>query len=121
MGDVYVALNSDAWLVRKKGYAFMSWEERCEILMAMHNVAIVLSVDDKDDSVCNAIRRIKPDYFANGGDRAVADPLEAATCLELGVQQLFGLGGEKIQSSSDLVRKRVRLAVRDSHKNSVPG
>jgi cytidyltransferase-like protein len=33
-GMVVVILNSDEWLRRKKGYVFMPWEERKEILMS---------------------------------------------------------------------------------------
>ena len=68
-GDVVVILNSDQWLLRKKGFKFMSWEERAEILRAIRGVVDVVRVNDEDGTVCEALRRIKPDYFANGGDR----------------------------------------------------
>ena len=31
-GTVIVAINSDEWLMRKKGYVFMPWEQRAEII-----------------------------------------------------------------------------------------
>ena len=31
-GEVIVIVNSDEWLMRKKGYIFMPFKERCEIL-----------------------------------------------------------------------------------------
>ena len=31
-GDVIVVANSDDWLMRKKGYIFMPWEERAEVI-----------------------------------------------------------------------------------------
>ena len=37
-GDVIVICNSDAWLKRKKGYSFMPFEERAEILRAFKGV-----------------------------------------------------------------------------------
>ena len=35
LGDVIIAVNSDDWLMRKKGYIFMPWEERVEIIRAI--------------------------------------------------------------------------------------
>jgi cytidyltransferase-like protein len=47
-----VALNSDAWLLRKKGYRMMPFEDRCRILLALKCVDQVYQVDDSDGSVC---------------------------------------------------------------------
>lgn len=103
-GDVVVILNSDAWLLRKKGYKFMPWEERAEILMAIKGVTDVVQVDDSDETVCEALRRIRPDYFANGGDRKVGNTPEGDVCAELGIEMLWGVGGtDKVQSSSWLI------------------
>ena len=105
-GDVIVVANSDNWLYRKKGFVFMEWERRVEILNAIKGVILVDSVDDSDGTVCEAIRRLKPTYFANGGDRGKSNTPEQAVCEELGVQLLWGIGGEeKLQSSSDLAKK----------------
>lgn len=102
-GDVVVILNSDQWLLRKKGFKFMSWEERAEILRAIRGVVDVVRVNDEDGTVCEALRRIKPDYFANGGDRKNENTPEVSLCLELDIKMLWCVGGEKIQSSSELV------------------
>lgn len=104
-GDVIVILNSDEWLVRKKGFVFMSWEERAEILESIKGVTKVVRVDDSDGSVCEALRREKPTYFANGGDRTIKNTPEMEVCSELGISMLWGVGGGKIQSSSELVAK----------------
>jgi D-beta-D-heptose 7-phosphate kinase/D-beta-D-heptose 1-phosphate adenosyltransferase len=104
-GDVIVILNSDDWLMRKKGFVFMSWEERAEILESIKGVTKVVRVDDTDGSVCEALRREKPTYFANGGDRTDKNTPEMDVCTELGITMLWGVGGGKIQSSSDLVAK----------------
>ena len=37
-GNVIVVANSDEWLMRKKGYIFMSWEERAMILREIKGV-----------------------------------------------------------------------------------
>lgn len=102
-GNVIVILNSDDWLLRKKGYKFMSWGQRAKILTAMADVSSVSPVDDSDGTVCDALRRIKPDYFANGGDRTWQNTPELALCMELGIKPLFNIGGNKTQSSSELV------------------
>lgn len=104
-GNVIVAANSDEWLMRKKGYIFMPWEERAEIIRSIRGVAAVVPVDDTDDSVCEAISRERPDVFANGGDRKGNNTPEVALCNELGIELLWNVGGGKIQSSSELVDK----------------
>lgn len=105
-GDVIVIANSDDWLFRKKGFVFMEYERRIEILNAIKGVILVDSVDDTDGTVCEAIRRLKPTYFANGGDRGRQNTPEQTVCEEIGVELLWGVGGdEKLQSSSELAKK----------------
>lgn len=105
-GDVIVIANSDEWLFRKKGFNFMDFNKRAEILDSIKGVLVVDSVDDSDGTVCEAIRRHKPTYFANGGDRGRSNTPEQNVCESLGVELLWGIGGdEKVDSSSDLVEK----------------
>ena len=105
-GDVLVIINSDEWLMRKKGYVFMPWKERAEIMGNIKGVTIVTAVDDKDGTVCEAIGRHKPDVFANGGDRKSENTPEMNVCEELGIQMMWAVGGSnKPQSSSWLVNK----------------
>ena len=102
-GDVIVIVNSDEWLMRKKGYIFMPFKERCEILNGFGCVAYTTHVDDTDGTVCEALGRVQPTYFANGGDRKTDNTPEMDACDALGIQLLWGVGGGKIQSSSTLV------------------
>ena len=104
-GQVIVILNSDDWLIRKKGYKFMSFEERAFIAGSIKGVSVVMNVDDSDGTVCAALKRMKPDYFANGGDRYDKNTPEMEVCEELGITMLWNIGGGKIQSSSTLVSK----------------
>ena len=84
----------------------MEWARRVEILNAIKGVILVDSVDDSDGTVCEAIRRHKPTYFANGGDRGRSNTPEQSVCEELNVKLLWGIGGEeKVDSSSDLAKK----------------
>lgn len=110
-GDVVVILNSDDWLRRKKGYVFMTWDQRCEILDALESVFLVMGVDDSDDTVCSALRDLRPDYFGNGGDRTRENTPEHELCRELGVEEIYGLGGGKVESSSNLVFKALSEVV----------
>lgn len=102
-GRLVVIVNSDEWLMRKKGYVFMPFAERCELLQGFECVSETIAVDDSDDSVCDALKRLKPDYFANGGDRKNTNTPEVALCEQLGIKLLWNVGGGKVQSSSDLV------------------
>jgi len=104
-GNVIVILNSDEWLTKKKGYKFMSFEERAYIAGNIKGVSIVTNVNDSDGTVCAALRRFRPDYFANGGDRYETNTPEMDVCKELGITMLWNIGGGKIQSSSTLVSK----------------
>ena len=107
LGDkLYVGLNSDAWLRRKKGSAFMPWSERAAVVAAMHVVDRVIEFDDADGSSCAAIEAVKllhPDHeivFANGGDRT------AVNIPEMVVQDVifkFGVGGEDKKNSSSWI------------------
>ena len=104
LGDrLIVILNRDDFILRKKGYVFMSQEERKEIIESIRWVdEVVLSVD-KDQTIAESIRHYCPDIFANGGDRVEPVPEEDLACWQIGCNQVFGVGGGKVQSSSQLV------------------
>ena len=105
-GEVIVVANSDEWLFRKKGFVFMEFNKRAEILSAIKGVILVDSVDDTDGTVCEAIKRHVPTYFANGGDRGKSNTPEQNVCEELGVELLWGIGGDyKADASSELVKR----------------
>jgi cytidyltransferase-like protein len=107
-GDVIVVANSDKWLSNKKGFVFMNFEQRAEILNSIKGVIQVSHVDDSDGTVCEAIRRLKPDFFANGGDRGKHNTPEQNVCEELNIEMLWSIGGdEKVAASSELVNKVV--------------
>ena len=113
-GDVIVILNSDEWLMRKKGFVFMTWQERAEIISAIKGVVKVVPVDDSDGTVCEALLKIKPHYFANGGDRTDINTPEKQICIDNDITMIWGIGGGKVQSSSDLVSK-----VRNNEKPTI--
>ena len=109
-GELIVIVNSDAWLMRKKGYIFMPFNQRCELLQGFYCVSKTIGVDDSDDTVMEALNRIRPDYFANGGDRKCTNTPELKLCRSIGIQPLWAVGGGKVQSSSELVKTLFRLS-----------
>ena len=114
LGDeLVVILNNDNWLRKKKGHVFMPELERKEIIEALKPVdRVVLTKhkpNDQNVSVCRALEKIKPDIFANGGDRHQHNIPEVATCQKLGCRMVFNVGKRgKIQSSSWLVEKYLK-------------
>lgn len=112
-GQVLVALNTDDWLRRKKGYVVMPHGDRTRILKALTVVTNVMLVDDADGTVCQALRILRPDYYANGGDRPIVNrgslspwaAQEHAVCKELGIEILLNVGGAKTHSSSEMVAR----------------
>ena len=109
LGDhLTVILNSDKFLNKKKQYNFMSYKERKEILLGFDCVDEVIKSVDSDQTVRKTLlslaKKKKIDIFANGGDRKNEDDLpEKEICLENNIQMIFGIGGEKVQSSSKLI------------------
>jgi cytidyltransferase-like protein len=105
LGKLVVILNNDAFLTRKKGRPFMPLEERKEILENIKGVDSVFVSIDEDDSVRKSLEAIRPDIFANGGDRKDESEIrEAEICKQLGIEMVFNVGGGKVQSSSWLTQ-----------------
>ena len=106
-GDyLIVGVNSDEWLRRKKGRAFMPWSERSAIVANMKAVDEVMAFDDIDGSACNLLEKVKAYYpgfpiiFANGGDRT------AVNIPEMRIEDIifkFGIGGENKANSSSWI------------------
>lgn len=110
LGDkLVVVINNDNWIKLKKGHGFMKASERAEIISAFRDVdRVVISghkKNTKDMSVCKEIAKIKPDIFANGGDRFADNIPEFKLCNDLGIKMVFNVGhGGKVRSSSKLLK-----------------
>lgn len=101
-----VVVNGDDWLRRKKGFIVMSEAERAEMVACVSGVDYVIIWDDGSPTVCGAIEKIKPTYFTKGGDRDTPTNIpEYSVCQKVGCQVVFGVGGGKIQSSSNIIAK----------------
>ena len=114
LGDVVVLLNSDNWLIEKKGNEFLSFKERKIILNSIKKVINVISFDDSNKTCINGIKKTLLKYpshkikFANGGDRNnVTTPnTETTFCNENNVEILWGIGGKHKANSSSWILKR---------------
>ena len=102
MGDILVVIvNNNHQCVLKKGKFFMDENDRLEIVKAIKYVdEVVLSVD-LDKTVCKSLELIRPNIFANGGDRSTDEVPETSVCKKYKIEMVDGLG-EKIRSSSSL-------------------
>jgi len=126
LGDkLVVILNNDNWLKKKKTHIFMHQKERREILESIEGVDRVVMTghpkNPKDMSVSKEILKIKPDIFANGGDRKEEkDILEGEACRKVGCKMVFNVGqGGKVQSSSWLLVKYIQK-VKPARKLNIP-
>jgi len=106
LGDsLIVGLNSDEWLARKKGRAFMPWNERLCVINNLSMVDEVYTFDDTDGSAKNFIHQIRAHYpeakliFANGGDRTSSN-IPEMDVYDKNLTFAFGVGGiDKMNSS----------------------
>jgi D-beta-D-heptose 7-phosphate kinase/D-beta-D-heptose 1-phosphate adenosyltransferase len=101
-----VGVNSDAWLVRKKGKPFLNFGERCNIVSNIKCVDVVIDFDDSDGSAKDAIRKVRIQFpsahivFANGGDRTSKN-IPEMDVRDNNISYVFGVGGsDKMNSSS---------------------
>lgn len=105
LGDrLIVGVNSDEWLIRKKGRAFMPLHERRQIVGSLRDVDATMTFNDSDGSAVSLLEEIKTSYpyaqiiFANGGDRTAHNIPEMVV---KGIEFRFGVGGDnKVNSSS---------------------
>lgn len=109
LGDILiVGINSDAWLARKKGRAFMPSTERIQIIKNLKMVDETVLFDDRDGSAKEAIknaRLIHPDaklIFANGGDRT-QENIPEMDIEDDNLEFMFGVGGEDKKNSSSWI------------------
>lgn len=102
LGDkLVVIVNNNKQCVLKKGKPFMDETDRVEIVKCLKMVDEVFLSIDMDKTVCNSLEALKPDVFANGGDRSTGEVPESTICKIYNIEMVDGLG-EKIRSSSDL-------------------
>lgn len=109
LGDILiVGVNSDEWLVRKKGRSFMPCSERLQIIAAIKGVDRAVEFNDNDGTgkaLIEYARQTYPDakiIFANGGDRTAENIPEMDTDVT-NIKFAFGVGGRDKSNSSSWI------------------
>lgn len=108
---LWVGLNSDDWLHRKKGQFFMTLEERKNIISKFSMVDYAFSFGDDDNSANEAIEYVLSNtdpkdkiIFANGGDRTKGNIPEIDRFVNnKNISFEFGVGGENKMNSSSWI------------------
>ena len=123
--EVWIGLNNDSWLIRKKGKSFMKEGERKFIMESLRDVDYVYVMNPLihgDDTAIDFIDHARKKFvnqngdlpkgvmaFGNGGDRTETTTPENDVCNSYGIESVWGLG-KKIQSSSWLLEKYLNIA-----------
>ena len=109
-----VGVNSNKWLINKKGNYFMDIQHRLYVVSSLNVVNETMEFeDDEEGSANNLLIKIRNKYsndkiiFANGGDRSDSSKiLEFETAKQYNIDLKFGIGGShKESSSSDLLKR----------------
>ncbi len=113
-GDILiVALNSDKSIrdLKGKNRPIMNQQGRAVIISSIRYVDFVIIFDEPD--VKNLLKKIKPDYHAKGGDYSIETVPESEFSKSLGIKTII-TGGEKIKSSSQIIKKIREIYGKDS-------
>jgi cytidyltransferase-like protein len=109
LGDILVVgINSDQWLIKKKGQAFMPYAERSAIIRNLVGVDFVIDFKDDDGTACHAIWMVRQSYpqdriiFANGGDRT-KENIPEMSVNDDNLEFVFGVGGADKKNSSSWI------------------
>ena len=71
----------------------------------------VIEFDDSDGTVCEALKKVKPTFFGNGGTakNTTIPEQELSVCEEMDIIPIFSLG-----ENSDLVEHKYMMLVQDT-------
>jgi cytidyltransferase-like protein len=110
---LHVIVNNDEQVTLKGSVPFMDEIDRTRIVKALADVNAAMVSIDKDKSVVASLEHVykKHEYdvfvdsviFMNGGDRTEGNTPEEEYCKRVGIRTLYGIGGGKTQSSSNLI------------------
>lgn len=106
--ELIVGINSDEWLTRKKGAAFMPFEERQAIISGLFAVNYTMAFDDSDGSARDAILKLRQQFpqdkiiFVNGGDRTSTN-IPEMDIKDENLEFIFGVGGDYKKNSSSWI------------------
>lgn len=108
---LFVIVNNDAQAKMKKGFVLIPENTRVNIVYSIKPVDFAIKAIDKDESVVESIKLIHKNFsdiadiiFVKGGDRTLDNIPERDICKKLNIEMRFDVGGNKIQSSSELIK-----------------
>ena len=112
-----VGLNSDQWLINKKGKFFLPLTERMCIVENLKSVDIALDFeDDSLGSAKNLIKKVRSMFphnllvFCNGGDRTKTN-IPEMDIQDDNLRFVFGVGGTDKKNSSSWILKQWENAI----------
>jgi mannose-6-phosphate isomerase-like protein (cupin superfamily) len=116
--NLVVIANNDGFLKRKRSEdpylvaPLLPLSTRLATLAALQGVVLVVEAIDENQTVCSTINGLASltvlqlGWFVNGGDRTPGLVPEEPICASLGIEMVWGCGGDnKPQCSSDIVIK----------------
>jgi len=104
-GYLIVVVNNNEQQIRKKGKLIQDAKDIKKIIESFKFVDKVIISKDKDQTQCKTLRKIHPDKFFKGGDSNRYNVPELQTCKEINCKVFFGVGGKKLNSSTNLLEK----------------
>ena len=114
-----VIVNNDKQQLLKKGRILMTEDDRQAIVAELRCVDEAMVAIDDDSTVVASLRKLREHYpdaellFCNGGDRShEKDVPSAETHLteEIGLQMVYGVGGEDKSDSSSRINEELSRA-----------
>lgn len=106
LGDkLVVIINNDDFLLKKKGYVFMPFNERVRIISSLRFVDEVMISIDHDSTVCKSLEILKPSIFAKGPDWTEETIPEKELCKQLGIKVIENVG-EKIYTGTNFLQRK---------------
>lgn len=121
-GHVALIANADEFLVRKRQQSphmaapLLPRRTRLSTLAALAGVAFVVEAIDEDQTVCETLKVLADvpwltlSHFVNGGDRTYGTVPEELICEQLGMEMVWGCGGDmKLQESSVIAERAAAI------------
>ncbi|KKQ20557.1 MAG: Cytidyltransferase-related enzyme [Parcubacteria group bacterium GW2011_GWA2_37_10] len=116
LGDFLIAIvNNDEQVKIKGSMPFLSENERVEIVKSIKYVDVVYLSIDKDETVSKSLEAVAEKYpgqliLARGAGRNADNVSESEKqfCKKFNIETIYGVGGEKIQNSSWLLKKVIK-------------
>lgn len=106
LGDwLVVIVNTDEFLIKKKGFFILPLIERLRVIEEYPFVNQTIVSIDRDQSVAETLRLVRPNIFAKGGDRISSHmpKKELEVCKEIGCKIVYGVDRGVRKSSTDFL------------------